>query len=1164
MNRVLALLALSALALPARAYDTIRFLAPIASPEMSRPSAVAADGDRLFVADEKKDRILVFDDAGALVKTVGERGRGDGQFDAPRGLAVGPTGKVYVADTGNDRVQILDRDGKFLSAFGAKGSEPGRLRSPRSVAVGADGRIYVADTGNDRVQVFTDSGILLFVLGRSGKEAGQFRSPTRVCVDPSDGIYVLDSGNDRVQVFDASAKLERTLSLSGDDMVVDAYGFLYMLEGREGKVAEVSPKGQVLGRFGSYGRDAGQMKKAQGIGLASDGTLVIADTGNDRLQRAKLTNKLKTAPLPLDARTKVSVAGPSRSWPVKATMLAPLGDEVYAYAPDDGPFVVLDANGKETARFGKRGKGDDETRSAGGIAVSAKLGFYASDRGGDRLQRFEDRTWKANVGEKQGFFDSRKKDGRVRDPRGVAINDAGTVYVADAGNRRIDAFGPNGVFLFAIGPTLGSYELQEPVAPAWDPEGFLYFADKGLKKVFKCDPSGAVRAVWGSEGRGPGQFESPVSVAFDGRNYVYTLDSELRRVSVYQKDGHWLTDFFAGGRGERELDAPSAIAVQGDRLLIADPGQGRIETYDLHPMLGAPVGISSSTKEGIVSLSWDAVDDPWTDGYEVYRASREAGPYDPVGKVEKTEYQDSDVGAYATYWYRVATRAKTGDLGPWSRPVATFVSAAFNRAPVEISTVTLGDLFAAKYKWYLTHPVGEMAITNNVNVPFLNVKATFKLKDYMDFGFDTEIKKLEPKQTVTIPLIATLNNKVLEVAEDTPIQAEFSLSYFDSGKAQTASLTKPLRLYSRNAIVWDDPAKLASFVTYKDDPVKSLAAADAAAASKEAGAGSTGLNENAVKAMRSWNALGAYGLRFAANPANPFETAHDDPNFPVDYTQYPRETLKRRAGQCSDLASLYASLLIDDEIRVALLDYPGHITLMFDTEAPDAASAGLPPDLLVAHEGTMWLPVEVTYVGKPFYDAVSKAAFAYKAEAAKGRVRIVDLDKAFATYEPVTMPPTDFAPSIPDAKALAASDAAGLAALSRERFKFLKARYGGRLEKDPGDLDARLQLGIVEYQSGKRDAAVADFLKVVSKDPKNAAALNNLGSAAFAAGDWAGAEARFLAASASDPEDPDVWLNLLKTELKLKNADKAREFGAKAAALEPGYKPFVDGLTQGL
>ncbi|MDE2141303.1 MAG: tetratricopeptide repeat protein [Elusimicrobia bacterium] len=1162
--KTLSILAAAFLLAPAvRAYDSIHFTEPIKGSELARPVAAASTGDRLYVVDVKKNALLIFDESGKFLKSVGSAGDKPGSFREPRGVATGPAGKIYVADTGNNRVQVFDHDGAYLSSFGEKGSEPGRLRSPESVAVGADGRIYVADTGNDRVQVFTEEGILLYQVGTPGKLPGQLRGPTRVAADPSDEIYVLDRGNDRIQKFDAAAKFMRELPLNGNDMAVDAYGFFYILDGRNGKVIEESPDGLPVGKFGSYGTGVGQMKKAEGVAVTPDGAVIVLDTGNSRIHRVELTDKLKTTPLPMNTAAKLTVTGPTRDWPVAAEALAVLGDEMYAYLPQGGPFAVLGADGKVKSRFGAaKGKGDDVTRASGGLAVSKKLGVYASDTAGSRLQHFSlAGAWQANIGESTGFFDSRKKEGRMIRPNGVAINDDGTVYVADTGNQRIDAFSPEGVFVFSIGPKVGNYMLQEPVAVAWDKAGFLYFVDKGLKKVFKCEPSGAFLAAWGEEGSGPGQFESPVSIAYDGQNYLYTLDSELHRVSVHTKDGVWLTDFFAGGKSDRELLEPAAVAVQDQKLVVADKGKGRILSFDLHPQLAAPADISSSTKEGTVTLAWQPVADPWQDGYQVFRSSLPGGPFAAVGTAKDGKFSDSDVSAYEKYWYRVATVSKTKDVGPWSRPLEVFVAGSFNRAPVEISSVTLGSIFAAKYKWYLKNPVGKVTVTNNVNAPFLNVKVTFKLKDYMDFGFDTEIKKLEPKQTVEIPLIATLNNKVLEVTEDTPIQAEFSLNYFEKGEARTVSLTKPLRLYSRNAITWDDTRKIANFVTYKDEPVKNFkAAVTADFKNRKAGA----LNPNVVKALKIWNALGEYGIKFAANPANPFETAHDDPNFPVDYTQYPRETLQRKTGQCSDLTSLYAALLEDSEVRVALLDYPGHITLMFDTEADDAAEAGLPPDLLVEHDGSMWLPVEVTLVGKPFYEAVSKAAYAYKAEAEKGRVKVIDLEKAFAEYEPVTMPPTDFTPAAPDAAALQKRYDDQVAVLAKDRYSFLKKTYEDRLVKNSSDSDARLQLGIVELQFGDAAAAAADFNKVLALDPGNAAAENNLGSVAFQNGDFAGAEGWFLKAAEADAADGDVWLNLTKTAVKQGKADKAREYGGKAVALAPAYKPFVDNLVNGL
>ncbi|MBI4371218.1 MAG: tetratricopeptide repeat protein [Elusimicrobia bacterium] len=1157
MTRAAALAAVLLAGAPAaRAYDSIRFLEPVRSREMVRPLAAASSGDRLYVADGKAQALLIYDAEGRFLKSVA--------FREPRGVAVGPDGRVCVADAGTDRVQVLDRDGGLLFSFGARGSDPGRLRGPESVAVGPDGRLYVADTGNDRVQVFTPEGLLLFAFGRAGKEPGRFRSPARVSVDPSGGIYVFDRGNGRVQKFDARAGFVREYPSTGDDAVVDDHGFLYVLDGSEGRVVEREPGGAVLGRFGSYGSDAGQFKKARGVAVAPDGILLVLDTGNGRVQRVALTNKSKTAPLPSDPEAALSLSGPSRSWPLAASAVAPFGDDLFAYLPSSGAFVLLGPDGAQKARFGSsQGKDGGVTRGVGGLAAVPKRGLYASDTPDDRLQRFDlDGRWRANIGETQGFFESRAKEGRLSGPAGVAASEAGTVvYVADAGNRRVQAFNPEGVFLFSIGPGLGSFQLQEPVAVAWDKAGFLYVADKGLKKIFKCEPSGAFLSAWGDEGEGPGQLREPASLAVDERGDVYVLDARLRRVSVFDRAGRWLTDFLSGGRGPGELLGPAGLAAQDGRLVIADRGGGRIVSYDLRLRPAAPVAVSTAAKEGVVALSWRPADDPWVDGYQVLRSTLPGGPFGVVGRTKEAAFQDSAVAPERTYWYRAAAVARTGDVGPAGPAAAVFVAGAVNRAPVEISTVALGGIFAADYKRYLKSPVGRAVVTNNLNVPFRNVKLTFKLKDYMDFGFDTEIQALEPRQSVEVPLIATLNNKVLEVTEDTPVQAEFILSYFQDGQPKTAVLTKPLRLYSRNAISWDDPRKIVSFVTYKDEPVKAFRAG-AAAAFKNLPA--PPLDPAVTAALRIWSALAEHGLQFAANPANPFAQAHDDPNFPVDYTQYPRETLQRRSGQCSDLTSLYAALLRNDEVRSAVIDYPGHMALMFDTGAEDAVEAGLPSELLVEREGTMWIPVETTAVGRPFLEAVSKAAYAYKAESEQGRARVFDVDAAFAEHEPVSMPPTDFSPAPPDAAALRRRFDEQAEPLAKESRRFLAKHYEDRLQAAPQDADARLQLGIVAYRFGDRAAAAEEFRRVLTVDPGNAAALNNLGGVAFLAGDYAQAEASFLQAAETDPADPDIWLNLLKVEVKLKKPDQAREYGAKTVALAGAYKPVVDGLVNGL
>lgn len=1148
MKTLLALL----LALPVQAYDNIKFLEPLKADEMKQPMATAAWANRVYVLDEKRG-LIIFQD-GKILKVAG------GGLKAARGIAAGADGTIYVADTGNNRIVMFDKDGGSKGSFGMKGSEPGRLKGPASVAVGADGRVYVADTGNDRVKAFTQDGILLFQFGGNTtvkKEQGLFSGPSRVALDPSDNIYVLDKGNDRIQKFDASAKFVREFSLLGDDFDLDVYGFLYVLDAGAGKVIEQDPKGQILGRFGSAGKGSGQFRKPAGLSVAPDGSVIIADTGNARLMRVELTNKLKDAPLPANTATKLSVTGPSRKLPYAASHLAVHGDDVYAYIPGQGQFVVLGKDGKEKRRFGKaKGKGADVTRATEGFAVSEKHGLYVSDTPNNRLQHFTlDGKHKANHLESSGMFDSKAKEGRVKSPRGVAVNDDGSVYIANAGNARVDAVSPEGVFLFGFGPAVGPHTMEEPVSLAWDKAGFIYVADKSLKRVFKTEPSGAFIAALGGPGKNPGQYESPVSVAYDGNSYVYVLDSVLRRVSVYDKEGKWLSDLFAGGPGSRELTEPVSLAVQGSSLLIADAGKGAVMAFELHPLLAAPAGIAAEAVQGVLTLTWKDVKDPWRAGYRVFRSDKPHGPWTDLGLTEKPRFQDPNTTPEQTYYYRVATEAKTLDLGPMSASVEAVGPEGMNRAPVEITTMTVGNIFSANYKWYLKNPLGKVTVQSNVKAPLQNVKLTFRLKDFMDFGYDTEIKRLDPKGFVEVPLIATLNNKILEVTEDTPIQAEFTLTYYKEGKQESTSITKPLRVYSRNAITWEDPRRIANFVTPKDPPILEFMRESLRQAPKSALA--EGLNTNLVTAVHLWDSLSETGVKFFSNPNSPYETVSEDPNFPVDYTQFPRETLRRKTGQCDDLVTLLISMLDGAKIRTAILDYPGHMALMLDTEADEAEEAGLPEAGLIKHDGTYWVPLEATLIGKPFHEAYEKALYAYKTEKEKGKVTIIDVRQAWQTYEPATMPATEWTPVPPPAKERQERFSKAVATLAGERYKFLKKLYSK--EKD---VESMLALGLLEHQNGNKDAATATFNKALELDPTNPAVLNNLGNMSFMSGDHAGAEAHYLKAVKSDPEDPSIWLNLTKTQVKLKNLEKAREYAKKATGLDKSLQPTVETILK--
>ena len=115
---------------------------------------------------------------------TGQVGTEPGQFNHPRGVAVGPEGNVYVVDSDNHRVQVFDADGAFLREWGSQCNlDSGHgcvdpmatvrwrwaMASSRSRGASPwrpDGRVYVADTWNHRIQVFDSQGNFLDQVGQ--------------------------------------------------------------------------------------------------------------------------------------------------------------------------------------------------------------------------------------------------------------------------------------------------------------------------------------------------------------------------------------------------------------------------------------------------------------------------------------------------------------------------------------------------------------------------------------------------------------------------------------------------------------------------------------------------------------------------------------------------------------------------------------------------------------------------------------------------------------------------------------------------------------------------------------------------------------------------------------------------------------------------------------
>jgi DNA-binding beta-propeller fold protein YncE len=187
----------------------------------NRPTDVAwnANGD-IFVADGyNNSRVVKIDKNGRWVKTWGERGSGQGQFNILHSIASDDHGNVYVADRSNRRIQVFDSDGNFQRQFSIDvpydrtpnvmlGAMPSPNSNPLAVSgapwaicitPGPNQVLYSADAVPGRIYKLSLDGKVLGVLGEAGKEPKQFGWIHEIACPSENELYVAELLNWRVQ-----------------------------------------------------------------------------------------------------------------------------------------------------------------------------------------------------------------------------------------------------------------------------------------------------------------------------------------------------------------------------------------------------------------------------------------------------------------------------------------------------------------------------------------------------------------------------------------------------------------------------------------------------------------------------------------------------------------------------------------------------------------------------------------------------------------------------------------------------------------------------------------------------------------------------------------------------------------------------------------------------
>ena len=238
--------------------------------------------------------IMRFDGAtGALVSAFGAA-----QFAMPHGLAIDANDHLWVTDVALHQVFELDETGSVLRSWGeagVPGNDSTHFDKPTDVAVAEDGSFYVSDGyGNARIVKFDANGQFEFAWGEHGSGPGQFATPHGIAFGPDGNLYVADRGNARVQIFDRqgafvdmwkSDELGRPWAITFDDrgiaLVVDG-GDQPAQPPDRASIHEVDSTGHIVGSFGSFGNQDGQLIYPHDIAVGRDQAVYVVEVGVGR------------------------------------------------------------------------------------------------------------------------------------------------------------------------------------------------------------------------------------------------------------------------------------------------------------------------------------------------------------------------------------------------------------------------------------------------------------------------------------------------------------------------------------------------------------------------------------------------------------------------------------------------------------------------------------------------------------------------------------------------------------------------------------------------------------------------------------------------------------------------------------------------------------------
>lgn len=247
-------------------------------------------------------------------------------YAEPHDLVLSPDRRyLYVADNNNHRIAVLDPDSlQLVATFGE-----GEVGGPHDVVFDAAGRLLVADTNNSRIAIYEVTGAQAKLIGEL---RGAIRRPEGVAVHPDGRVYATGASSGNIEAFE---------------------------------------NGVSVGT-------AGGLSSPHDVAVAADGTLWIADAGNDRLVH-----------MDEDLQVKTTIAGSPYNFNGPRYLDFDAAGRLYVADKYSHQIKILDTDGTLLLTLGetRSGLGPGLFDRPEGVAIGG-TDVWFSDTYNDRIARY--------------------------------------------------------------------------------------------------------------------------------------------------------------------------------------------------------------------------------------------------------------------------------------------------------------------------------------------------------------------------------------------------------------------------------------------------------------------------------------------------------------------------------------------------------------------------------------------------------------------------------------------------------------------------------------------------------------------------------------------------------------------------------------------------------